>query len=387
MDNPKHVTRVEHEGREILLVGTAHISARSVTEVEQVIERERPDSVCVELDQARYESLLDEDRWAKLDVFEVIRKKRVVYLLVNIALAAYQRRLGARLGVRPGAEFAAAIRKAREVGAQLVLADRDVQTTLKRAWHGMSCWTKARVAASLLALPFAVEELTEETLEQLKDRDTISEMLEAFAKEVPGVKEPLIDERDRYLISTVTDAPGKKIVAVVGAGHIAGMLANLGRPVDREALSIVPRASRLNRWFAWIVPMLILAACYLAYHANAADGVKDVLIAWTLPNLVVVGLSLVLAGAKPLTIALATAASPMAGLNPTLNVGQIAALLEARLRRPTVIECRRVTDDILHRKGVYANGLLRVLLVAIATNLSATLGAWLGVVWAALSLY
>src|SRR5690606_13454664 len=142
-----HVTRVEYEGKEIFIVGTAHISHRSVEEVRRVIDEVRPDTVCVELDQMRYDTLVNGEAWRKLDIFSVIRQKRVLFLLTSLALSTYQRKLGERLGVRPGEELLTAVEKAKEIGAELVLADRDVQATLKRTWANLSFWNKVRLSS------------------------------------------------------------------------------------------------------------------------------------------------------------------------------------------------------------------------------------------------
>lgn len=133
----EHVTRIDSDGRSIFIVGTAHVSPRSVEEVTRVITRLVPDTVCVELDQARYEALVDDSRFRRLDLFQIIREKRVLFLLASLALSAYQRRIGERMGVRPGAELLAAVEAARSVGAELVLADRDIQATLKRTWRSL----------------------------------------------------------------------------------------------------------------------------------------------------------------------------------------------------------------------------------------------------------
>src|SRR5690606_36771530 len=214
MTEPGHVTIVEHEGRQIHVVGTAHISQRSVEEVERVIRDVRPDTVCVELDQVRYDALVDDTRWQKLDIFQVIREKKVLFLLTSLALSAYQRKLGEKVGDKPGAELLPAVKGAEEVGAELVLADRDLQAPLKRTWANVSFWNKLKLASGLLAAPFAVQEISEQQIEELKDRDTINEMLKEFAKLMPGIKKPLIDERDLYLMSKIQEAPGKRIVAV-----------------------------------------------------------------------------------------------------------------------------------------------------------------------------
>jgi len=127
-----NVTELTYDHKRLIIVGTAHVSQRSVDEVREVIEQVRPDSVCVELDKTRHDALVDEARWRKLDIFQVIRQKKVLMLMASLALAAFQRRLGDKLGVKPGAEMLAALQKAKEIDAQVVLADRDIQATLKR---------------------------------------------------------------------------------------------------------------------------------------------------------------------------------------------------------------------------------------------------------------
>lgn len=374
-----HVSRVEYEGKEIFIVGTAHISRRSVEEVRRVIDDVRPDTVCVELDEMRFDTLVNGERWRKLDVFSVIRQKRVLFLLTSLALSTYQRRMGERLGVRPGEELLAAVEKAREVGAELVLADRDVQATLKRTWANLSFWNKMRLGSELLVAPFAVSEVDEERIEQLKDRDTITEMMNEVAQALPGVKEPLIDERDRFLMSKVQEAPGRRIVAVVGAGHVQGMLSHLGETVDREALSQLPPPSRLVKALKWVIPTIVLLAFYWGYQKHAGEGLQKMLLAWVLPNSIFAALLGIAALAHPLTVLIAFIASPITSLNPTISAGVVAGLVEAWLRRPTVEDCEGIQDAVRSLRGVYQNRVTRVLLVAAAVTLGSAIGAWVGV--------
>lgn len=374
-----HVTRVEYEGKEIFIVGTAHISRRSVEEVRRVIDEVRPDTVCVELDQMRYDTLVNGESWRKLDIFSVIRQKRVLFLLTSLALSTYQRKLGERLGVRPGEELMTAVEKAKEIGAELVLADRNVQATLKRTWANLSFWNKARLASELLVAPFAVAEVDEERIEQLKDRDTISEMLNEVAEALPGVKEPLIDERDRFLMSKIQEAPGARIVAVVGAGHVQGMLTHLGEQVDREALSQLPPPSRTVQLLKWVIPTIILLAFYWGYQKHAGEGLQRMLLAWVLPNSISAGLLGIAALAHPLTVLVAAIASPITSLNPTISAGVVAGLVEAWLRRPTVEDCEGVQDAVRSWRGIYGNRVTRVLLVAAAVTIGSAVGAWVGV--------
>lgn len=376
-----NVTVLEREGRTFYIVGTAHISQRSVEEVRDVIERVRPDTVCVELCRTRHDTLMDATRWRRLDIFQIIRQKKVLFLLANLALSAYQRRLGDELGVRPGAELMAAVEKAREIGADLVLADRDIQATLKRTWRNLSFGSKLKVLGALFEVFFTREELTEEALEKLKDRDHITEVMKAFAQEVPQVKGPLIDERDLYLASSIFEAPGRTVVAVVGAGHVEGIVAHFGEPVDRAALSVIPPPARWTGALKWIIPALILAAFYVGYTKHEGERFDEMLYAWILPNAVAAGFFGLLAGARVLSVLTAIVASPITSLNPTIGAGMVVGLLEAWLRRPTVEDCERVPDDMTSLRGLYRNRFTRVLLVAAMVTLGSALGAWIGAGW------
>lgn len=379
-----NVRRIEHDGREILLVGTAHISQASVDEVRRVIEEERPDTVCVELDEMRYKALTDEDAWKRLDVFQVIKQKKVLFLMASIVLANHQRRMGEKLGVKPGAELLAAVEKAEEVGCEVVLADRNVQATLKRTWANLSFLNKARVVSGLFGGggdEEDEEEITEEKIEALKDQDQISEMMKKFAEEMPQVKVPLIDERDQYLMSMIREAPGKKIVAVVGAGHVEGMLTHMETEVDRDALSVIPPPGRLLRTLKWLIPTVILSAFAYGYFKHSGEDFGHMLKAWIIPNAVFAALFATIAGAKPPTILLALVASPITSLNPTIGAGMVAGLLEAYLRKPTVEDCEGVYEDIGTIRGMYRNQVLRVLLVVLLTSLGSAVGAWIGAGW------
>jgi pheromone shutdown-related protein TraB len=369
------------DAKDIYVIGTAHISRKSVDEVREVIRAVRPDTVCVELDQIRFESLTDETRWRKLDIFQVIREKKVLLLLTSLVLGAYQRKLGEALGVKPGAEMLAAIEEAEKIGAELVLADRDIQATLKRTWRNLSIFNKSRLLGSLVASFFAAEEITEEQIEKLKERDNISEMMKELARAMPQVQVPLIDERDRYLMSSVQEAPGKTIVAVVGAGHVEGMVGYLGQEVDRAALERIPPTSWLVQSLKWIIPLVVLGAFYWGWREHSEEGLKQMLFAWILPNSVLAAVFAVIAGAKPLTILVSLIASPITSLNPTIGAGMVAGLLEAWLRRPTVEDCERVPEDSKTWRGIYRNQFTRVLVVAVLVTLGSALGGWVGATW------
>lgn len=376
-----NVTHLQHRGRDIYLVGTAHISERSVDEVKQVIDEVRPDTVCIELDATRYRTLVDDSAWRQLDIFQIIKQRKVLYLLTSLVLSAYQRRLGEELGVRPGAEMLAAAQGAETVGAELVLADRDIQATLKRTWRNLSFWNKAKLVSSLLAGFFAAGKITAEQIEELKDRDTITDMMNEFSRAMPQVQVPLIDERDRYLMSSIQDAPGKTVVAVVGAGHVDGIVRHLGEEIDRKALEEIPPPSRATGALKWVIPAIVLAAFYYGYREHSGEGLTQMVYAWVLPNSVLAGLLTMFGGARPLTVLVAFVASPVTSLNPTLGAGMATGLVEAWLRKPTVDDCERLSEDSQSLRGMYRNRFTRVLVVALLTTIGSALGGWIGATW------
>lgn len=376
-----NVVVVNHGGREIHLIGTAHVSQKSVEEVKRVIREVRPDTVCVELDQNRFESMTNPEVFRKLDIFKIIREKKVLFMLASLVLSSFQRRIGERLGVKPGAELLAGIETAKEVGAELVLADRDIQATLKRSWFNLSIWNRMQLFTAMVGSLFTQDEFTEERIESLKERDTISEAMRQLAEQMPRLQVPLIDERDRYLMSKIQEAPGKVIVGVVGAGHVEGMLTYLGKPVDRAALSVIPGPTLFGRALKWVIPTIILCAFYWGYRQHQGEGLTQMLYAWIIPNIIGAMLFSMLAAAKPLTILVAGLASPITSLNPTIGAGFVAGLCEAWLRKPTVQDCEGLNDAITSLRGMYKNRFTRVMLVFIAANLGSSVGAWVGGIW------
>lgn len=376
-----HVTELRFGDKEIFLVGTAHVSQKSVEEVERVIREVQPDTVCVELDEQRHRMLVDQDAWKKLDIFQVVRQKRVLFLLSSLALGAYQRRLGEKLGVRPGAELLAAVKSAESVGAHVVLADRDIQATLKRTWANLGFWDRVNITGGLLAAPFETEEIDAEKIESLKDKDTIGEMLKQVATELPKIKVPLIDERDAYLISSIREAPGKKIVGVVGAAHVEGMVRLLEEPVDRAKLAVIPPPSPWTRILGWVIPILMLLAFYKGYHDHQGQRLEEMLLAWAIPTAALAGAFTIFALGHPITILSAVLAAPITTLHPAIGAGMVTGLVEAWVRKPTVEDCEKVAEAVSSVRAVYSNRVTRVLLVSVLSSIGAALGAWIGATW------
>ncbi|HTM46673.1 MAG TPA: TraB/GumN family protein [Polyangiaceae bacterium] len=378
MFNSDTVTQLEYQGRTLTLVGTAHVSKKSVEEVEHVIDTLRPDTVCVELDQTRYDNLIDEDRFRKLDIFQIIRQQKALYFLSTLTLSAFQKKLGDKLGVKPGAEMHAAINKAKTLDATLVLADRDIQATLKRTWANLSFWNRSELLSALIAGFFSAHEIEEDQIEQMKDKDTIGEMMKEFAKAMPKLQGPLIDERDRYLMSAVREAPGKNVVAVVGAAHVEGMKKYLNEPVDRAQLSVIPPPTLLSQILKWLIPLVILASFYWGWKEHSNQRLLEMINAWVLPTAVLSGLGTLLSGGKPLTVLCAMISAPITTLHPAIGVGMVVAPVEAWLRKPTVEDCEQIPTAIATFRGVFKNPFTRVLIVAVGSSLGAVIGMWIG---------
>jgi pheromone shutdown-related protein TraB len=379
-DDPVDLRRIEVDGREIVLVGTAHVSRESADLVREVIEREGPDAVCLELDPQRFEALSERVRWESLNLVELIRSKRLATLLANLVLASYQRRLGGRLGVVPGAEMLEASRTAERLGIPVALCDRDVRITLRRAWASMSFWRKSQLGGVLAASLFERPELSEADLRRLRDRDVISELMDELGSALPELKRVLIDERDAWLAERIRTTEGRKIVAVVGAGHLAGMERALRdrRAVDLAAFEAIPPVSSHWRWVGWGVPAAIVGSLgWIAVRMGpeiATQSLGAYVVATGLPTSVGAAVAL----AHPLTIASAFFVAPITVLSPVIGAGHVLALVEAWLRPPLVAELERVSHDAATLRAWWSNRLLRCLLVFVFTTVGAMAGAYVG---------
>jgi pheromone shutdown-related protein TraB len=374
------VRRVEVGGREIVLVGTAHVSRESTELVAAVIERERPDAVCIELDAQRYESLAERRHWESLDLLELIRRQRLAALLANLVLASYQRRLGGALGVVPGAEMLEAARAAERLGIPVALCDRDVRVTLRRAWAATSFWRKAQLVAALATSLFERPELGEAELRRLRERDVMNELMRELGAALPELKRVLIDERDAWLAERIRTTAGRRIVAVVGAGHLEGMERALraGRPVDLAAFEGIPPVSPVWRAVGWGIPALVVGSLAWIGVRMGPEVAGRHLGAYVVATGLPTSLGAAAALAHPITIAAAFLVAPLTVLSPVIGAGHVLALVEAWLRPPLVAELERATHDAGRLGAWWANRLLRCLLVFVFTTLGAMGGAYVG---------
>jgi len=373
-----NVHEISFDEKQILLIGTAHISQSSVDEVNSVIDQEKPDTVCIELCSSRHQAMLDKDQWKNMDIYKVVREGKSFLLFANLIMTAFQKRLGSQLGVKPGAEMLEAANAAERVGAELILADRDVKITLQRTWRGMTFWGRMKVLSQLLASLFVREEISKEEIEKLKESDALSEAMQMLAEQSPEMKRILIDERDQFMAEKIKLAQGKRIVAVVGAGHVKGLMAELEREHNLAELETVPPPGKIGTWLKWGIPTLIVGLVVYGFFTVETDVSIEMIQRWFLINGTLSALGTAIAFGHPITIATAFVAAPFTSLNPAVAAGWVAGLVEAFLRKPQVRDFESLADDITHLKGFWQNNITRILLVVMFANLGSAIGTFVG---------
>ncbi|MBN2427564.1 MAG: TraB/GumN family protein [Deltaproteobacteria bacterium] len=377
----KHITIGEHE---ILLLGTAHISQSSVDAVRFLIPQEQPDSVCIELDSQRFKSLQQKNRWESLNIIQVIKKGQLPYLMANLALSAFQKRMGLQTGVQPGAEMAAAAETAQNLNIPVVLIDRDIRTTLLRAWRKTGLWKKLNLFASLLASMFEKQKIDEEELRRLRETDTLSSMLEEMGEMLPSVKNILVDERDLYMADKIRNTMGEKTLVIVGAAHVPGIsrLLSEGFPDrDLDELATIPPKSSVSKILPWLLPFLVVVLFVVGFSGGSFDKAQEAALAWILANGLLSALGALLAFGHPLTIASAFVAAPITSLNPMIGAGFVTALVQAFAVAPTVKDMERISEDMATFKGWWRNRMTRVMLVFLLSSLGSVFGTLVSFHW------
>lgn len=374
------VIEITQNGREYFLIGTAHISQQSADLVRKVIEEEKPDVVCVELDEKRYQSLSDKKKWEELDLKNVIKEKQLSTLMINILLASYQKKLGEKLGVNPGVELIEAAKTAKENNIPIELCDRDVRITLRRAWNSMSFWQKLKFLTAGLAGVFEKEELSEEKLTELRKTDVLNEMMTELGKVMPVLKSVLIDERDIYLAQKIKESKGNKVIAVVGAGHLNGIVDQLnnGKQEDLAKYEIIPPVSPILKGIGYAIPVIIIGAILYIGMTKGASAAGDNAIYWILANGIPSALGSALAYGHPLTVLVSFLAAPFTSLTPLIGAGYVAAFVQLMLVPPKVKEFQTVSEDVMKAKNWWKNRLLRILLVFLLSGIGSAIGTYVG---------
>lgn len=380
-DYPEDQVRVlDVGGKTFILVGTAHISKESVDLVRLVIEREKPDAVCVELDAQRYQALTQERRWESLDLKEIIRNKQLPTLLINLLLYAYQKKLGMKLGVMPGTELLEATRTAERLSIPYILCDRDVRVTLRRAWRTTPFLKKMMLLSAVVAAVFEEKEISEEQIQEVLQRDALNELMQELGKALPTLKRVLIDERDSYIAQKMREVEGSRIVSVVGAGHLNGieaLLKSREKP-DMRTISLIPPASPIWKWVGWGIPALILGSIAYIGWMQGLGAAGDNALYWILANSIPSAIGAILALAHPAAIATAFVSAPITSLTPVIGAAHVTAFVQAYFRPPRVHEFHTIAEDAGKPKRWWGNRLLRIFLAFLLPGIGSMIGSWIG---------
>ena len=376
------INRITIDDREVILIGTAHVSHESVDEVKETIANDNPERVCIEIDEGRYNSITDTESWKKLDIHQAIKQKKGFLMIASLILGSFQKKIGADIGIKPGEEMKIAAEAAIEKGIPFSFSDRPVQITLQRAWAKSNLWNKMKLLASLIASAFSTESVDKSDIEELKNSNALQGMMEELANYLPSVKEVLIDERDRYLATSIFNTTEKKVVAVVGAGHGPGILKWMEKLSKKEVsndisdISVVPPKKSYEKAIPWIIPFIIVGIISVGFITSGVEVGFKMILVWVLANGIPSALGAIIALAHPLTIFISFAAAPITSMNPTIGVGFVSGLLESSFRKPRISDLENLQDDAGSVKGWYRNRVMRILLVFLLSSLGSAIGTW-----------
>lgn len=373
--NENNVTKLTYEDKEIILIATAHVSMESVELVKRVIEEEQPDSVCIELDDERYQNIQNPKAWENTDIVQIIKSHKVGFLIANLILGAYQKKMAKKLNTRVGGEMLQGMDSAKEIGATLVLADRSIQTTFLRIWRKMSIWKKAKLLGSFVFSSDEDSEISDEDLQNMLQEDMLESAIASMKDEFPQIGEILIHERDQYLATKIREAPGKKIVAVLGGAHVPGIKKEIFKEQNIQEISVVPPKSIFSKIAGWIIPAIITGIFVYSFAISIQTGLRQLSL-WVLWTGTLAALFATVTLAHPLSILTAFISAPITTLHPLLACGWFAGLVEATIKKPTVQDIQNIQNDIFSLKGYFRNRFLKTILVIFMTNLGASIGTF-----------
>ncbi len=373
----KDIKQIKLGSKTITLIGTAHVSKKSALIVEETIRQLKPDNVCIELDENRYENIVNNsNKWEETDLINVIKEKKSTFLLINLILSSYQKRLAAEFDISPGQEMIAGINTAKEVGSEITLADRDLRTTFMRIFRKITFIEKMKILIGGVSGAFEEGTLTNDDIENLKESDFIENALNEMGANFPSIKTYLVSERDEYLSHKIKNARGENIVAVIGAAHMEGVLENIEKDINIKELSSIPKASPIPKIIGFSIPAIIIIMIVYSLFSNFSTGV-DQISSWFFYNSVFSGLGALIAGGSILSIITAFAVAPITSLNPLVAAGWFAGIVEIFVRKPKVKDFESLSEDLESIKGLWKNKITKVLLITIFANIGSMLGTFL----------
>lgn len=377
------VRHVQRDGVDYALLGTAHVSRTSAEAVERLLASGHYDAVAVELCPSRYQTLTERDAWRNMDLFRIIREGKAGMMMASLTLSAYQRRIAEQFGIEPGAEMKAAIEAAGRAGMPVQLIDREIGITLRRASRRLSWWKRWLMLNGLVMSMFSRQEISEEDIERLKQGDLLTETFSEFSETAPELYESLITERDRFMAARLRQenesGESRRVLAVLGAGHLEGTAEALGGVDDPEPtvseLNHMPPPSRFIKALPWLIAALVITGFAIGFSRSPELGLA-LIATWVIINGTLSALGALIAGGHPLTVLTALVAAPITSLNPTIGAGMVTGAVEAWLRKPRVADFESLRDDVVKLPGWWRNRVSRVLLVFFLSNLGSAIGTW-----------
>lgn len=369
---------------EVVLLGTAHVSRKSVEDVERAIIKEKPDAVLVELDEGRARNLRDPDHWKHTDIVQVIKTGKIYLLFSSILLSIFQKKMGDKLTSPPGAEFKRAIELAEKKEIPHYLIDREIKITLKRAWQSIGFFSKLRLMSELLASLFTSDNTNKEEIEKLKEKDALQALLDSLPPSFRRIREIVIDERDYYMAQKIRDvvlhAPKKpkRALVILGAGHLRGIEEALQRDHDMQFLTAIEQTSVWKSLAFFFAPIVIIVA-FLSYFTFS--GTKKIDLAETLKTWIFIKCSVTAAITllwRPHIFAYlaGVVVSPVSTFLPVIKVGWVSALIEAMLRKPEVTDFEEMAEATSHFGKFYRNRIFRIFMIFFLGQFSSAVGYW-----------
>jgi pheromone shutdown-related protein TraB len=371
-----HLLTFKNE-KKLYLIGTAHVSADSVTLVEETINKYSPDTICVELDEQRYQNMLKKNIFEDLDIIQIIKKKQLFFFIGQFMMASFQKKISEKTGSKPGEEFRKAITLADENSLNLVLADRNIGTTLKRAWRLTPFKDKFKFLGSLLVSDD--DDLEDLDIEKMKSMDAINNLIENFADGLPITKEVLIDERDTFLAYEIQNNLGEITVAVVGAGHVPGILRKLKSKIpqeEKEKINIIPPPKLIGKIIPWIIPGIITTVFVLGFIYGDKKVAKDVIIYWIMANGILTSIGCILAFSHPLTIITGFIAAPITSLNPTIGAGFVTAIVQTLVSKPRIKDFEQLKGKSMKIRDWWSNRITKIFLVFFLSSIGSSIGTF-----------
>lgn len=376
---------VEIDGRNITILGTAHVSKASADKVQELIATGKYDAVAVELCPSRHKAIVNPELMAQMDLFQVIKNGQASMVAASLALGAFQQRMAEQMGIEPGAEMRVAIKDATDAKLPVLLIDREIGTTLKRVYRNVPWWKRLGIFGGLIASVVSQEKVSQEEIERLKEGDVLESTFSQFAEDEKDLFRPLISERDEYMSARLQKESQENqyqhILAIIGAGHLNGMVEQLNtkaihNPNETIAeLDTIPESSSWFKYLPWFIVGLILVGFTIGFMRSPEIGTA-MIIDWVLINGGLSALGAAIAFAHPLTIMTAFFAAPLTSLNPTIGAGMVVAAAETYLRKPKVADFNRLRSDATTLKGWWSNQVTRILLIFILATLGSAIGTY-----------